>query len=65
MTVRFHVGNCWARFRHMRRRVEDDTRTVENVELSIANAQDKGHADAAAAALRPLYRATFHVHDVM
>jgi hypothetical protein len=50
MTVRFHVGNRWARFRHMRRRVEDDTGTVADVELSIANAQDKDHADAAVAA---------------
>jgi hypothetical protein len=54
MPVRFHVGNRWARFRHMRRRVEDDTGTVEDVGLSIANAQDKDRADAAAAALRPL-----------
>jgi hypothetical protein len=54
MPVQFHVGNRWARFPHMRRRVEDDTGTVEDVGLSIANAQDKDRADAAAAALRPL-----------
>jgi hypothetical protein len=38
----------------MRRRVEDDTGTVEDVGLSIANAQDKDRTDAAAAALRLL-----------
>jgi hypothetical protein len=51
-----HVGNRWARFRYMRRRVEDDTGTVADIGLSIANAQGKDRADgaAAAAALRPL-----------
>jgi hypothetical protein len=45
----------WAWFPHMRRRVEDDTGTVEDVGFLIANAQDKDRADAAAAALRPLF----------
>jgi hypothetical protein len=34
----------------MGRHVEDDTGTVEDIGLSIANAQDKDRADAAAAA---------------